>query len=129
MDPELLANVVAFSKIAFLASTAEVKKSEASSSSSATRPAYVKPVSFLSSRVKHIQKHLVVESSSNRTLGSTLLIHKVHEVFLSSTTFIVNAFLVALGEELDRREGADAVLGREGTVVLRVGVDIRDEAL
>ena len=74
----------------------------------------------------------IIKESTDSAVSAAVLIEELDERLLSARTVVLDRLSIrgsTLREELDRREGADAVLGREGTVVLRVSVDIRDEAL
>ena len=73
---------------------------------------------------------LVAEETANGTVGTALLVEVLDERLLSAGTVVVNRLVLStLGEELDRGVALDTVLLGEGLVVLRIGVDVDDEAL
>ena len=63
-------------------------------------------------------------------MGTALLVEVLDERLLSASTVVVNRLILGtLGEELDRGVALDTVFLGEGLVVLRIGVDVDDEAL
>ena len=73
---------------------------------------------------------LLVEEPTRRAVRAALLVQVRDERVLGARTVVVERLaLGALGEELDRREAAHAVPLAERAVVLRVRVDVDDEAL
>ena len=73
---------------------------------------------------------LVAEETANGAVGTALLVEVLDERLLSAGTVVVNRLVLStLGEELDRGVALDTVLLGEGLVVLRIGVDVDDEAL
>ena len=73
---------------------------------------------------------LVVEETANGAVRTTLLVEVLDKRLLSAGTVVVNRLVLStLGEELDRGVALDTVFLSEGLVVLRICVDIDDEAL
>ena len=73
---------------------------------------------------------LVVEETADGAVGTALLVEVLDERLLSAGTVVVNRLVLStLGEELDRGVALDTVLLGEGLVVLRIGVNVDDEAL
>ena len=74
--------------------------------------------------------HLVIQPTTNSARRPAVLVQEVGEVGLASANVVVDGVLVlAAREELDGREGADAVLGRNRAVLLGVGIEVGDHAL
>ena len=73
---------------------------------------------------------LLVEQAPSSAVCAALLVQVRDERLLGTRAVVVERLaLRAFGEELDRREAPDTVLLAERAVVLRVCVDVDDEAL
>lgn len=73
---------------------------------------------------------ILVEEAARRAVGAAVLVEEADERLLGAFTIVVDrVLLVALGEEFDRREAADAILLRQRPVSVGVGVDVRNDAV
>lgn len=73
--------------------------------------------------------NLLVESATDGTESTALLVQEVNECLLASGTLVRDGLRSTLGEELDRRETADTILLFERSVHSGVGVDVGDNTL
>lgn len=78
---------------------------------------------------RRLATNLFVESATDGTESTALLVQVVDKCLLASGTLIRDGLRSTLGEELDRGETADAILLLERSVHSGVCVDVGDNTL
>ena len=74
----------------------------------------------------------VVETTSDSTLSTAFLVQEINKRLLATATGVGKRVLLvftALSEELDGREGADAIHHSDGLVVTGVGIHVGEDAV
>jgi hypothetical protein len=76
------------------------------------------------------QTHLVIESTTNCSIGAAVFVQELDEVSLATALLIIDNLLIcALGEELDCRETPDLVFELDLSVLRSIRVKIRNDTL
>ena len=73
--------------------------------------------------------YLIVQTTTNSSLGATLLVEESNDIGLGTAAAVFLGLLVGLGEELDGRETSDSVFLGNVRVLLVVGLDVGNDTL
>jgi len=76
-----------------------------------------------------IETDLIIQPSADGTMGPTLLIQILDDIFFGTSSLVVHGCLVILGEEFDSRETRNVVFLGNTLVLLVVGIDVGDDTL